>query len=123
MTYVLVVDDDQTLCDLLGGVLEDEGYEVRCARSAAEALAVAEVRQPEVIVTDLCLADESGAAFIETYRRLPGAHARVVIVSGMAGLDEEAARLKVDGFLPKPFDLDALTSTVANALTSAALVP
>jgi CheY-like chemotaxis protein len=120
MCNILVVDDDQTLCDLMEAIFSDEGHEVRCARSGAEALAMACEREPDLIVTDLWLRHESGASFIETYRQLPDSHARIVVVSGMANLDDEAVKLKADGFLGKPFQLDDLISTVASVLPAAA---
>jgi two-component system, NtrC family, nitrogen regulation response regulator NtrX len=115
MTHVLLVEDDEAIRDLVEAVLEDEGHRVRCARTGAEALWMACEQQPDLILTDIWLGRESGAAFIETYRQCPGAHARVVLLSGMTGLAEEAARLGAADYLLKPFDLDQLVSAVAMA--------
>jgi CheY-like chemotaxis protein len=116
MSYVLVVEDDEAISELVEEVLTDEGYAVRCAQSGAEALALAEQEQPSLILADMGLAAGSGAALIESYRQMPEARARIVLVSGMARLQQEAARLNVDGFVCKPFELDALIGTVASAL-------
>lgn len=120
MSNVLVVDDDEDIRELLEIILIEEGYGVRCVESATEALTLVIEQQPDLILTDLRLGRESGAALIESYRQLPDARARVVLVSGMAGLREEAARLGADDFLVKPFGLDELVSTVARACPCAA---
>jgi CheY-like chemotaxis protein len=120
MCNILVVDDDPILCDLMEAVLSDEGHEVRRALNGADALVMARQHQPDLIITDVRMPHQNGASFIESYRQLPEAHARVVVVSGVTGLGEEAARLKADAFVQKPFDLDTLLSTVEQAFTAVA---
>jgi CheY-like chemotaxis protein len=120
MGYILVVDDEDLLCDIVATVLSDEGYEVTCALSGAEAFAIASKAHPDLIITDLRMAIGSGADFIRMYRQLPGAHARIIVLSGVADLDDEAARLGVDGFICKPFELGAFVDAVASAIPAVA---
>jgi len=114
--YILVVEDDDALRELLEIVLTDEGYEVQVASSAAEALNLARKRQPALILFDVLLGDQHGAAFVESYRRLPDATAPMMAVSALADLAAEAARIGADDFLAKPFDLDDLLARLKRAI-------
>src|SRR4051794_27994973 len=69
--YILVLDDDDATRELLDILLTEEGYEVRAASNAAEALALAGERQPALILFDMLLGTLRGAAFVESYRQLP----------------------------------------------------
>jgi CheY-like chemotaxis protein len=116
MPYVLIVDDDQAMRQLLTMALEDEGYCVQAAHSVGEALAIAQQGQPALVLFDMLLADGDGAEFVARYRQLPDARAMLIAVSGIANLEAEAVRIGADGYLGKPFDLDDVFSMVARAL-------
>ena len=116
MSRVLVVEDDRALCELLEMMLAFEGYEVQSATTASEALVLAAQRQPALILFDMRLSHGSGEDFLTAYRGLPNASARLIAVSGIANLAEEAARIGAHGFLRKPFELDALLGIVAGSL-------
>jgi DNA-binding response OmpR family regulator len=120
MSYVLVVDDDTAICELLDIVLSEAGYVVECATTCDRALELARVRQPEVILFDMSLADGDGEHFVTSYRQLPRATARLVAVSGIAKLDEESARIGADGCLAKPFELADLLRIVRGSMTAIA---
>ena len=117
MTYVLVIEDEDILLELLETVLADEGHEVRGTTDAARALEMVAVEQPSVIVFDMTLPDISGAEFVQRYRCLPDATATLIAVSGIANLEDEATRIGADGCLTKPFELDDLIHLVNRALT------
>src|SRR5215213_8772681 len=108
MSYILVIEDEDVLLELLETVLADEGHEVRGTTDASRALEMVAAEQPSVIVFDMTLPDISGAEFVQRYRCLPGATATLIAVSGIANLEDEAARIGADGFLTKPFELDDL---------------
>jgi two-component system phosphate regulon response regulator PhoB len=114
--YILVVEDDDVLRELLEIVLTEEGYEVHVASSAAEALDLVRQCQPALILFDVLLRDQHGAAFVECYRQLPDANAPLIAVSAMADLESEAARIGADDFLAKPFDLDDLLTRLERAI-------
>ena len=52
---VLVVDDEADIRDLVSGILEDEGHQVRTARGSDEALEAMRQRNPTLIVLDVWL--------------------------------------------------------------------
>ena len=117
--YILVLEDDQTTRELLEIVLTDEGYETRSAGTVSQALAVAQERQPALVLFDMLLPDANGEDFVTAYRALPGATARLIAVSGVANLEHEAARIGAEAFLAKPFELEELLAVVAKLLPDA----
>jgi len=117
MSYILVVEDEDLLLELLETVLAEEGYAVRSAANASRALELAAGEQPSLIIFDISLPDLSGAELVERYRALPDATASLIAVSGIANLAQEADRIGADGFLTKPFELDDLLSLVNQTLT------
>lgn len=117
MSYILVVEDEDVLQELLEAVLAEEGYAVRSATTALHALELAACEQPSVIIFDMTLPDLNGADLVKRYRELPDATAALIAVSGIANLEAEVERIGVDSFLSKPFELEDLLSLVNRALT------
>ncbi len=113
--YVLVVDDDQAICDLIELALGDEGYEVACCTNPANALRLVVHQPPAFILLDLRMPAMNGESFVRAYRALPNATAPLVVFSAMPNVEQHAARLGAVGWITKPFDLDDLISTVDHA--------
>jgi DNA-binding NtrC family response regulator len=67
---ILIVDDDEGLRDSLKDVLQEEGYDVYCAASRAEASKIAKVSFPWVAVVDLKLPDGDGTALLSDLKRI-----------------------------------------------------
>ena len=115
VSTVLVVDDDPDIQIMLQEVLRDEGYDVRLASNGREALEHVERERPDLIVLDLMMPVMDGRQFYQQFRaRQPAGYGRVpvLLVSAGYGLRETARELGSDGYLPKPFDLDALMRQV-----------
>lgn len=66
---ILIVDDDADTRDAVGFALELEGFEVRCAATAAEALRLIEERRPAVMIVDMLLPVISGLELCRLLRR------------------------------------------------------
>jgi two-component system nitrogen regulation response regulator NtrX len=116
LPFILVVDDDQGIREMITDVLADEGYEVICATSPEHALGLIEERRPDLILLDLLMSGEGGAGFIESYRQGQNATTPILIVSGMPNVAQQAASIGADGSIGKPFDLGELIETVQGAL-------
>jgi CheY-like chemotaxis protein len=111
---VLVVDDDRDIRETLEEVLAYEGYSVATARNGAEALAVARMLRPSLILLDLFMPVMDGAEFRRQQRQDPEIGAiPVVVVSAAAGLSERIAGLDVAGALEKPLHIEELFEVVA----------
>ena len=109
---ILVVDDEQLICELLRDFLTDEGYEVVTALTGAEALEAVPTFQPEVILVDMLMPGLSGRNVLDALRRA-GVDVPVILISG-------DSRVEGDGFfgvITKPFDLLMIGQVVAAAVS------
>ncbi|MGJ8536289.1 MAG: sigma-54-dependent transcriptional regulator [Parasphingopyxis sp.] len=115
---ILVVDDEADICDLVAGVLEDEGYEARTARSSDAALAALEERRPSLVLLDVWLQGSKldGLELLdEIKQRDPSIP--VLMISGHGNIDTAVAAIRrgaVD-FIEKPFEAERLLHLVARA--------
>ena len=113
---VLVVDDDGDLLEVLGEVIEQEGYRAVTARSCDSALALLRAGEtPCVILLDLKMPGMGG----EEFRRLQLADPRlsdipVVGFTGLSNGEGDAQRLALGSFLRKPVKLHHLLETIAH---------
>lgn len=113
--YVLIVEDDDSICEVVSTILADSGYESICAQSAAQALRQVEARRPDLILLDLSVAGADLDALLAANRRDPDEAAPVVVMSGHPRIRERAAEIGADAFLEKPFDVLVLLDTVETA--------
>lgn len=118
---VLVVEDDPVVRDFVADALRDEGYRVLAATNGAEALRLLDGgERPALIVLDMNMPVMDGWRFARVYRRTPGPHAPLLVVTAAHDTRRSAEEVGADGYLAKPFDLDQLLDAVAeHARTSA----
>lgn len=116
---VLVVDDEPSVCEALGGMLAALGYQVRVCHSGEEAV---EYYREHGQTTDLVILDfkMTGMDGGECLRRLRELRpdARVLISSGHVDAETRAGLLQggARGCLPKPYNLHQLAAAVVDAL-------
>jgi CheY-like chemotaxis protein len=111
--HILVVDDDPDLRRSLAEVLEEEGFEVSCARNGEEALRALQGSPPSAILLDLTMPVMDGWTFRERQRndeRL--AHIPTVVISASFSDARSVSALEADAFLSKPFEVSRLTETL-----------
>jgi DNA-binding NtrC family response regulator len=114
---ILVVDDDPSQRELLGGFVESLGFRARQAASAEEALEAIRRDGPDMVLLDVRLPGMSGIealAEIRTFAdRLP-----VLLITAYADLRQAVAAMKggADDYLTKPVDLDELEAAIADAV-------
>jgi CheY-like chemotaxis protein len=110
---ILVLDDDPDLVGLVRRVLEGEGWTVRSAFDAREALKLCEESMPCLLLVDLMLPHMDGEAFLSELRsRFPDTSPKVALLTASAVREEVAERAEVDASLPKPFELDDVRALV-----------
>lgn len=112
MGPVLIIDDDESIREFVSVALADEGYAVRTATDGAAALEVLRRERPSVILLDMRMPVMDGWQFSREYRRWPGPHVPIVVVTAARDAAVRAADIHADGFLAKPFDLDELLTIV-----------
>jgi two-component system, NtrC family, sensor kinase len=103
---VLAIDDEQKVVEIIRRILESDGFVVRTATSAREALRHIEVELPSLALVDLKMPEVSG---LELCRRMQGdartAHVPIILVTGCVEeeIEEGIAAGAVD-YIKKPFD-------------------
>jgi response regulator RpfG family c-di-GMP phosphodiesterase len=124
---VLVVDDDQRLCEMLRISLKLEGLDVRIACHVMQAEQVLTDWLPDAIVLDVGLPGIDGLFYLERLRDSPRTrHIPVVIISGCDEASMRARLIGADGFLRKPLNplglLETLDKLLGVPLLKAAVV-
>lgn len=112
---VLVVDDDPDILDAICDILQGEGYRVSRARHGLEALERVREERPALILLDLMMPVMDGTAFAHALRERHLADGVPIIVISADGNPQKAASLGAQGFLAKPFDIQALLDHVSTA--------
>jgi two-component system response regulator PilR (NtrC family) len=114
---ILVVDDEQSMRELLAIMLNREGFEVLQADSRAMAASVLARDPVDMVITDIRLPDGDG---IEILRHVKAASPDTVVIVMTAYGSTEAAvgamKLGAHDYLTKPFDVEELKIVVRNAL-------
>src|SRR3954454_23807498 len=67
--YILVVEDDETIREVIDLALAEEGYDVVCARSGEHALRLLRERAPGLVLFDLMMPNRSGEDFMSACRQ------------------------------------------------------
>lgn len=101
---VLVVDDEETLLNLLKSILEREGYAVKCVASVEEARLALREQAFDVVVSDIKMPKENGYKLLEfTKREYPSCG--VVLMTGYGDMYtvKDAMLLGADEYITKPF--------------------
>ncbi|HEU5183661.1 MAG TPA: sigma-54 dependent transcriptional regulator [Gemmatimonadaceae bacterium] len=114
---ILVVDDEKGIRQALGQLLEYEGYEVRTAGNAVDAITEYDRFRPQLVFMDVKMAGIDG---LEALKRLKQSdpNSIVVMISGHGTIQTavEATQLGAYDFLEKPLDTDRILVTLRNAL-------
>jgi CheY-like chemotaxis protein len=110
---VLVVDDDPDILDAICDILEGEGYRVARARHGLEALARVSEEEPSLILLDLMMPVMDGLTFAQALRQRRLERSIPIVVISADGNPQRAAAVGAQGYLAKPFDIDALLSHIS----------
>ena len=120
MARFLVIDDDNTLRQLMVATLEGAGHKVVQAASGAEAAKVFQLGTPDVVVTDIVMPEMDG---IELARRASelDPDIKIMFITGFAAvaLNPDSQAPKDAKVLSKPFHLRDLVNEVGKMLTAA----
>ncbi len=106
---LLIVDDDVTFCEVLAKAMTKRGFDVHCAHTVEQALALAETCMPEYATIDLRLPGASGLILVEKLKALDSG-TRIVMLTGYASITTavEAIKLGATHYLAKPVDADEI---------------
>ena len=112
---ILLVDDDETLRELLADALGREGYRVVQAANGEQGVAAALNHRPDVVISDIVMPEMNGWELCQSLRTLPSTRTTPFIF--LTSLDQApekvlALRLGADDYLTKPFHLDTILAKV-----------
>lgn len=117
MSRLLLVDDEAELTEILATLLEMQGYSVVTARNGAEALAILEKDNFDLILTDTNMPQMSGDQFVREYRKQNLDTPIILVMSGDTNYHEYMAYEEgVHRILSKPFSVDDLRKTIDELL-------
>jgi len=115
---VLVVDDEQSMRELLGIMLRQVGYDVTQADGGEAAIQTLKSADAfDLVITDLRMRKVDGLAVLRAAKE-HSPHTVVLVVTAFASTETavEAMKLGAYDYVTKPFKLDELKLTIANAL-------
>jgi DNA-binding response OmpR family regulator len=114
---ILIIDDEQAICDLLLDELGEWGYECVTSHRGDDALTSMMRRRFDVALIDIKLPGLSGIELLEKMR-VEGVPTAAIMITAMDDVDlaVQAMRLGASGYLVKPLDMTKLLHNVRVAL-------
>ena len=114
---LLIVDDEKNVRIFLTELFHTDGFDTREAASGADALAVVEEWEPEVILLDLNLPDTTGEELIKPIKSICPV-SEIIIITALGTIDNAVSTIKAGAydFITKPFDMDSISLAVNRCL-------
>ena len=114
-TKILVIDDEEALCEILKYNLEKEGYEVDCAYSAEEALDLDNLEDYSLFMVDIMMDKLSGFDFAKRIRNITALETKpILFCSALSDEDHVVKGLNIgaDDYVTKPFVIGEVLARV-----------
>jgi len=123
MPTILVVDDKDSMRNMLTETLTDEGYRVDCAPDGRRALELVRNKSYDLVLTDLKMPDVDGLEVLGNVKDIDSDTA-VIVMTAYGTIEDAVAAIKKGAydFITKPFDTDHLCVLVNRALENRRLV-
>ncbi len=121
---ILVVDDEESLCDLVSSALRFAGYTVRTERNGLDALRNVKAATPDLVVLDVNMPELDGFEVCRRLRR-DGVQVPVIFLTARDDIDDlrTGFRQGGDDYLTKPFSLEELGLRIEALLRRAGGTP
>jgi two-component system NtrC family response regulator len=117
MAHVLIIDDDEMMCDMLSTMVRQMGHEVMCANTLQDGIKESSSGDFDVVFLDVRMPDGSGLDVLPRIRQTPSAP-EVVIITGFG--DPGGAELAIKNgawdYIEKPSSIKAMTLPLIRAL-------
>ena len=114
---ILVIDDEETICNLLKDVLTEKGYTIATARDGKAGLKLLQEMSFHTAIVDLKLPDIDGIEILRRISKLDMPNPTIVL-TGYPSFEtaQEALRLGAYDYITKPFNLDELSFTIKKSI-------
>lgn len=115
MTFILLIDDDPLIADVVTASLGSAGYTVGCLSDGRRAVEVIELKRPGLILLDCAMPFVPG---VEVLRRIRTSRncfdVPVLMLTARSSLTDKAIAMRAGAtdYMAKPLDLDKLAATV-----------
>jgi CheY-like chemotaxis protein len=116
---IIVIDDEQSFCDVVAEILRSYGYEVHTAYNVEQAIPVLERTDPVLIVLDVMMPGIDGLTFIRHLRSRARYAQLPIIISSAKFMESDRASALAAGadlYLPKPFSSGDLKQAIETLL-------
>ena len=123
MSTILVVDDEQPVCDMIKDMLEPAGYTITATQSANEAISLFNECPLDMIITDMVMPEKTGIDLIMKIRE-KSPDVKILAISGGGGINGRFDYLAVaelvgaESILKKPFTMGQLRERVKTMMQS-----
>ena len=114
---ILIVDDDQDICEYMETMLEANGYEVDTISDPTTVVEAIRATEYHVLVIDLMMPELGGIELIQQIRRID-TDVAIVVSTGYPSVDTavDALKLNVSDYIRKPFDIEEFREMIADVL-------
>jgi two-component system, NtrC family, nitrogen regulation response regulator NtrX len=114
---ILIVDDEPSILQTLGGLLSDEGFEVTTASNGYEALKLIETESPDLVLLDIWMPGIDGIATLKEIKK-DNPNIQVIIITGHGTIETAVKATKLGAFdlIEKPLSIDKVIVAINNAL-------
>ena len=114
---VLVIDDDESICEGCRQTLEDVGYRATIARDGARGLKLVEETHPKIVLVDLKMPGMTGQEVLAKISEIDSSIVSIVI-TGYGSIDTAVETMKIGAFdfITKPFEPEKLLESIKRGM-------
>ncbi len=110
---ILVVDDDRSICKMIGSLLDMEGYEYKVVGRGEDALDVLRAEPIDIVISDIYMGDVSGLDVLEAARETsPDAEVVIMTAHGSVETAVRAVRSGAFDYISKPFAVEDILGVI-----------
>ena len=119
---ILVVDDEESMCNFMEIMLVKEGYDVIHALNGHDAVEQIKEQTPDVVIADLTMPEMSGIELLSKAKSIDE-NINFIVMTAFASVDSaiEAMRNGAYDYITKPFKVDEIKFTLRKLLTQASM--
>ncbi len=117
MKKILVCDDEESILEVLGIILEDNGYKTLLTSSCERILSLVKDFKPDLILLDLWMKSCDGREVVDKINKeVSVGEIPILFISALNEVDQIAKKANVSGYIKKPFEVELLLDKVKEAI-------
>ena len=112
MKKILVVDDDQSILEVVELILSSKGYDVKTYATGYDVPSVVNNYHPDLVLLDINLPHKKGTEICNELKAISN-HPPIILFSAHSNAKQAYGTCKPEGFIGKPFDVNDLLKSVS----------